>query len=701
MPQKKLQNLFEPRSIAVIGASTQKNKLGYDVFQNLAILGYKGKLFPVNPKGGELLGHPIYKKVSLIKDKIDLAVIIVPAEFVAKIVNECGKKEIKNIVIISSGFKEIGNEGIKREKALQKLIKKYDLNLIGPNCLGILNTKIKLNASFAEGMPASGNVSLISQSGAMAVAISDWAYTHNLGFSKIISLGNKAGVNEIDLLEYLAKDRSTRVILMYLESIENGQEFMRIAQKITKKKPIIIIKSGTSDQGVKAISSHTGSLAGSDEAIKTVFKQSGIIRAKTVEDLFDYARGFSYQKTPKGGKVAIISNAGGPAIMATDSLEKYNLQLACFSQKTNNQLKKNLPQAAAVGNPVDILGDALADRYQIALKAVLKDKNVDTAVVLLTPQIITEEEKTAEVIVKFSKKYPKKTILTCFMGGKNVAEAKNLLSSKKIPNFNFPDRAIKTLKQMVNYTEWQKEKIYKPNNCKLRHKKTNKETIHRKLKRSKGQVEMPLLLDLLRLYDIHTPTSGIAQTQNEALQIADKVGYPVVLKICSKEIIHKTDAGGVRVNLKSAEEVKTAYKEILQKVKKYNPHAHFGGMFVQDMTTIGREVIIGMKRDPQFGPLLMFGLGGIYVEVLRDVTFRVAPISFEEAEKMVSEIKAIKLLKGIRGEKSIDFKKLASVICHVSQMVSDFPEIQELDLNPLIVREKGKDVLAIDARILV
>lgn len=701
MLKQKLKSLFEPKSIAVIGASTQEGKLGHDVFKNLATLGFTGRLFPINPKGGELLGFPVYKKISDTKKKIDLAVILVPAKFVVRILKECGEQKIKNIVIISAGFKEIGGTGVRREKEIQKLIKKYSFNLIGPNCLGIINTNNKLNASFAEGMPASGNVSLISQSGAMAVAITDWAYTHNLGFSKIISLGNKAGVNEIDLLEYLAKDKSTEVILMYLESIENGQEFMQLAQKITKKKPIIIIKSGTSQRGTQAISSHTGSLAGSSEAIKTAFKQGGIIRAKTVEDLFNYARGFSYQKTPLGNRVAIISNAGGPAIMATDNIEENSLQLSEFTKQTIAQLEKNLPETAAIYNPVDIIGDALANRYQIALGNVLKDKNVDSVVVLLTPQIMTEEVKTAQIIAKFSKKYPKKTILTCFMGGKNVVEAKRVLRSNQVPNFGFPDRAIKTLEKMENYSLWRKEKINKVENCKIRIKKAEIEKYRKKLKRNKGQVPMPLAFELLQLYNIHTPDSDIAKTPSEAIEIAERISYPVVLKICSNHVIHKTDAGGIRVNLKNSKEVKDAYKMILRNVKKYNPKAKIDGIFVQEMTTLGREVIIGMKRDPQFGPLLMFGLGGIYVEVLKDVTFRIAPISFKDAEKMISEIKAIKLLKGVRGEKSIDFKKLATVICHVSQMVTDFPEIQELDLNPLIVREKGKEAVAIDARILV
>lgn len=696
-----LKTLFEPKSIAVIGASTKKDKLGYDVFKNLATLGYKGKLFPINPKDGEILGYSIYKKVSDVKEKIELALILVPAPFVTKVLNECGKKQIKNIVIISAGFKEIGGEGIKREKTIQKLVQKYKFNLIGPNCLGIINTKKLLNASFAEGMPQIGNVGLISQSGAMAVAINDWAYTHNLGFSKIISLGNKAGINEIDLLKYLAKDKATKLILMYLESIENGQEFMKLAQDITKKKPIIIIKSGTSVSGIKAISSHTGSLAGSNQAVQTAFQQSGVINAKTVEDLFNYARGFSYQNSPKGNKVAIISNAGGPAIMATDSLEMRDLELAKFEQKTIKQLEKNLPETAATHNPVDIIGDALANRYDEALKAVLKDKDVDSVLILLTPQIMTEVEETAKIIVKFSKKYPKKTILTCFMGGKNVTKAKKILSSGNVPNFGFPDRAIKTLEKMSNYTKWKKEKIYKPNNCQLKQNKTELDKLHIKLKQTKGQVPMPLALDLLKTYNIHTPSSGIAHSPSEAIELAEKIGYPVVLKICSKDVIHKTDAGGVQIDLKDAQTVKEGYKKILEKVKKYNPKAEIGGIFVQEMTTLGREVIIGMKRDPQFGPLLMFGLGGIYVEILKDVTFRVAPISFENAQKMVSEIKAIKLLQGFRGEKSIDFDKLANVICHVSQMVTDFPEIQELDLNPLIVKEQGKNAIAIDARILV
>lgn len=704
-----LKTLFQPKGIAVIGASTTPGKLGYDVFSNLVNLGYKGKLYPVNPKGGDLLGTSIYKNLSDVKSKIDLAVIIVPALFVVKVLNECGKQKIKNIIIITAGFKEIGGEGLKREKQIQRLIEQYKFNLIGPNCLGIINTHQSLNASFAEGMPAQGNIALVSQSGAMAVAITDWAYTHDLGFSKIISLGNKAGISEIDLLEYLANDKETKVILMYLESIENGQAFMQLAKKITKKKPVIIIKSGTSSEGIKAISSHTGSLAGSDEAVKAAFKQSGIIRANSIEDLFDYARAFSYQSPPKGNRVAIITNAGGPGIMATDSLEKSDLKLAELSPSTKIALAKTLPEAANINNPVDIIGDALADRYEVALKNVLKDKDVDAVMVLLTPQTMTEEEKTANLITKFSKKYPQKTILTCFMGGKNVEAPVHFLAKSKVPNFEYPDRAVKTLEKMYNYNQFRsssdgalaqiRDSMGKAPKLKISEKA--KESIRRKLKRRKGQIPMTLALELLELYQIKTPQAAVAQTPKEAVEIAEQIGYPVVMKICSDQILHKTDAGGVQVSLKNAQEVQKAFKEILKSVKRYNSKAEIGGIFVQKMTTFGREVIIGMKRDAQFGPMIMFGLGGIYVEVLKDVTFRIAPLSCQDAKEMVCEIKAIELLKGVRGEAPADLKKLAEVICHVSQMVMDFTEIEELDINPLIVRESGKEAVAIDVRFLV
>lgn len=700
-----LQTLFQPKGIAVIGASTHPGKLGYDVFSNLATLHYQGKLYPVNPAGGEILGQTVYKNLSEIKATIDLGIIIVPALFVTKVLDECGKQGIKNIIIISAGFKEIGAEGLKREKEIQKLIQKYKLNLIGPNCLGIINTYKNLNASFAEGMPAKGNIALVSQSGAMAVAITDWAYTHNLGFSKIISLGNKAGVSEIDLLEFLAKDKETKVILMYLESIENGQAFMQLAKKITNKKPVIIIKSGTSREGTKAISSHTGSLAGSNEAIKAAFKQSGILRADTIEDLFDYARAFSYQMPPKGKRIAIITNAGGPGIMATDSLEKRNLKLAELDPKRKKALAKVLPAAANLNNPIDLIGDALANRYEIALKSVLQDKNVDAVLVLLTPQTMTEEMKTAELIQKYNKKYPLKTILTCFMGGKNVAEAGQFLAQAKVPNFDYPDRAVKTLEKMYLFkalnAKKKTESWLKGGKKEVKVNEKIKENIRKKLKRNKGQIPINLALDLLKLYQIKVPQAEIASTAEEAIKIADKIGYPVVMKICSKEILHKTEAGGVRVSLKNAKEVQIAFKEILSSVRKYNPQAQIGGIFVQEMTTFGREVIIGMKRDAQFGPMMMFGLGGIYVEVLKDVTFRIAPLSRQDAQEMICEIKAIELLKGVRGEAPADLVKIAEVICSVSQMVIDFPEIQELDINPLIVREKGKEAVAIDVRMLV
>ncbi len=697
-----MEKLFEPKSIVLIGASATPGKLGFDILENLVESDYKGKIYPLNPKGGEILGKKVYKKIVDLPKNIDLAVVAVPAQFVGQVVEECGQKNIKNIVIISAGFKEVGGEGAEREEELKKLIEKYDLNLIGPNCLGILNTHIDLNASFAEGMPKKGKIALLSQSGAMAVAIADWAYGENIGFSKIVSMGNKAGVDENKLLEYLENDKETEVIMMYLESFVDGEEFMKQAQKLAQKKPIIVLKSGVSDAGSSAVASHTGALAGSDKATETALRQSGIIRANCIESFFDYARVFSMQKLPKGNKVAIITNAGGPGVITTDTIEQSDfLEIAELAEKTKKQLKKDLPTTANTHNPVDVIGDALADRYEKALSSVLTDDGVDMVITILTPQIMTEKEKTARILANFNDLYPDKPLFASFIGGKNIEYASEKLAEYGVPNFVYPSRAIGAMEAMVKLKNWREQK--KVCTIKIQNKAPVdlREKVKKAIKTGDRALPQKLVSEIFIHYGISVPQIKLAKNAKQAVEEADKIGYPVVMKICSDDVLHKTDAGGVRLSVKNAQEVKEAYEQIMKNVLGKFPKAHIKGILVQKMYHVGREVIVGMKRDPVFGPLIMFGLGGIYVEVMKDVSFRVAPFSECDALEMIEEIRAVKLLKGVRGQAPADIKKLSEAVLAVSRFALDFPEIKEMDINPLMVFDEGEGAVALDSRVLV
>jgi acetyl coenzyme A synthetase (ADP forming)-like protein len=698
-----LPALLSPKSVALIGASGTPGKLGFDILANLIELGFAGEIYPVNPKGGVLLGKKAYPSVSAIEASVDLAVIAVPAAIVLDVVEECGNKGIQNIVIISAGFKESGQEGKEREEKLHELIEKYDLCLIGPNCLGILNPHAALNASFAEGMPKKGNIALISQSGAMAVAILDWATEENIGFSSIVSLGNKAGVNENDLLVYLEQDAATKVILLYLESFVDGQKFMQEAERISQKKPIIVFKSGISTAGQKAVSSHTGSLAGSNTAIDAALKQTGVLRANTIEDFFDAARVFSMEPLPKGSNVAIITNAGGPGVIATDAVSTSKiLSMATFSEKTEQELQKVLPPTANIHNPIDVIGDALADRYQGALEQVCQDPNVDMVLTILTPQIMTEKENTVRALVNVHELFPELPFVTSFMGGKNIAYAAEKLAERGIPNFLFPGRAVESLEKMVELRTWREKQARKKEKITARSDlQIWQDAIQKEIAAGRTQLSPELGQNLLKAFNIPVPTLQIVENREAAVVAAEKMGYPVVLKIAAAEVLHKTEVGGVRLALKNGQEVGDGYEEIISNVRKHFPNLPAYPVLVQKMYHFGREVIIGMKRDPIFGPLIMFGLGGIYVEVMKDVAFRVAPFDRETALEMIHEVKAIRLLEGVRGEAPADIEKLADTVLALSELALSFPAIEEFDINPLLVLSEGKGVVAIDMRFLV
>ncbi len=686
-----LQKLFSPSIIAVIGASANKGKVGNDVLLNVKNTG-QAVIYPINPKDDFIEGLKAYKSILDTPKIPDLAIIVVPAIIVPKVVEECGQKGCKNIVIISAGFKESGKEGEKLEEEIKELAKKYKLVILGPNCLGYIATNQSVNASFAATYPKKGNVAFLSQSGALGTAILDMAEAQNFGLSYFVSLGNKAGISELELLDYFAEDKKTKVILMYLESITDGLKFIETAKKITKKKPIIVLKSGKTSEGSRAVSSHTGSLAGMSASYSAAFKQAGIIEAEDLIDFFELAKAFSYQNLPQGDKVAIITNAGGPGIMITDWLIKYGLKLAQLSNKTKNSLFKLLPPASNIHNPVDLLGDALADRYQSALDLIIQDKNVDSIIVALTPQKMTQIKETAEIIGKISRQYNKPIIL-CFMGEKKIIDNYEIFSKYSLPQFNYPLAAVRALSIMRRQYLWQQEKIIKLNSVKI--VKSNK--IKQILSKNNLNEEFCRTILIENKFPLHLALA--VKNSKEAIKVASKIGYPLAVKVISQQIIHKSDVGGVKVGVNNEKQLLEAISQIEKNVKNKNPKAIIDGYLIGEMVS-GLQIIAGMKRDPQFGPLIMVGLGGIYTEIFKDVVFRVVPFNLIEANKMIEELKIYPIIYGSRGQKPLDQKALAELLVKLANFSLAYPEISEIDLNPVIVLEKGRGVKIVDVRMM-
>lgn len=694
-----LEAFFLPSSVAVIGASRDPEKLGYAVLANLKNGGFPGALYPVNPKADEILGLRAYPTVLDIPDPVDLAVIVIPYPLVPAALEQCGQKGVPAAVVISAGFREAGREGLERELELVQIARRYGIRIIGPNCLGVIDTHTPLNATFAAGMPPGGPIAFMSQSGALGTAVLDIALAGRIGFSRFVSLGNKADVNEVDLLEAWEDDPESRVILAYIEGLPDGQRFIEVARRVTRKKPVVAVKSGVTRSGARAVSSHTGSLAGSEAAYHAAFRQAGVIRAESMEHLFDLALAFAYQPLPRGDRVAIVTNAGGPGILATDALEHAGLQLARFTPQTIQDLMADLPSAASAANPVDVLGDALADRYEHALRLVLADPGVDAVIIIVTPQAMTQIEETAHVVGRVAREADK-PILGCFMGESRISAGVAVLQQYGIPNYPFPERAAAALAAMVAYQAERERPFYPPKRFEV-----DTAAVRRVLDEARRQGRVSIgdaeARTILEAYRFPLPPSRLAANPDEAIAAAEEMGYPVVLKIASPDILHKTDVGGVRLNLRSPTDVRDAFDLIVYRASRYVPGARIWGCLVQKMVPPGREVLIGMSRDPQFGPLIAFGLGGIYVEALKDVVFRVAPFGPEEAAEMIREIRSYPLLAGVRGEPPADHDALVDALSRVSQLVTDFPEIAELDINPLVVYEAGRGAVALDARLVL
>jgi len=693
-----MEKFFTPKSIAVIGASAKSGKVGYSILYNLIFLKYKGKIFPVNKKGGEILGLKVYKSVKDLP-KTDLIVIAVPAKFVPDIVKSCAKKGQKNIIIVSAGFNEIGEKGAKLENEIIEIAKKHNLKIIGPNCLGIINPHENLNASFSHGMPKKGDIAIVSQSGAMAVAIMDWAITKKFGFSKIISLGNKAVIRSSDIVKYLANDDETNTILVYIEDVKHGDIFMQNLKSVSKKKPIIMIKAGTSEEGKIAASLHTGALAGSNDALSTALKQCGIMQATNIQEFFDFAQIFSMCPEMKSKNVSIITNAGGPGIMTTDAVEKFGLKLAKLSKKTKKSLKEVLPDSASVNNPIDLIGDALADRYRKAIDIVMKDDNSDAIIVVLTPQIMTQANKTARVIFEMKHKYPDKIITASFIGEKKVRDAMNILSNSKIANFPYPERCVNAIKKRYEYFRFLKNKSKYDTIEKPIINQSQKNKIKDMIKNKKGMLSAEITKKILEIYKMPLIPEFTTNEKKLAIDFAKKAGYPLVAKISSIDILHKSDMGGVVLNIKNDDELAQAYDTIMTNTKKNCPNAKIDGVLFQKMIKQGKELMIGVKKDEIFSSMLVFGIGGIFVEVFKDLSFRIVPINKYEAKKMINEIKFIDILKGVRGEEGVNENLIIDLLIKTSFLAKDFPEIKELDFNPVIARKN--DLFIADYKIVI
>jgi acetyl coenzyme A synthetase (ADP forming)-like protein len=696
-----LKSIFEPRSIAVIGASRHPDTIGYVILDSLLRDGYTGAVYPVNPRAEVVHSIRAYPSVGDVPDAVDLAMIVVPKEYVLEVAEQCGAAGARGLVVISAGFREVGGEGVERERKLLCVARKYGMRMVGPNCMGVLNTDpaVSMNATFAPTTPPVGNVSFLSQSGAMGVTILDYAREYGIGVSKFISLGNKADISGNDALEYLKDDEQTSVILMYLESFGNPRRFTRIAREVTHVKPVVAVKAARTLAGARAASSHTGALVGMDVATDALFAQCGVIRVDSVEGLFDMAMGFGNAPLPKGDRVAVVTNAGGPGIIIADALESQQLKVAEFTEETRERLRKSLPEEASVNNPVDMIASADADSYRDVLETVLEDPGVDAVIASFVPPLGVHAPDVARAITDQAadREQPAFAVL---MGRKGLKESRALLNAASVPAFIFPESAVRALVGMSRYRRW----LERPAGRVVQFDDIDAERAAAILEaaESAGRERLGELdaLSLLEAYGIAVVPSRAAWSADEAIEAAKAVGYPVALKVMAPDISHKSDVGGVIVGVQSAREVRGAYYEILDRLAKDGVATDsVEGVLVQKMVSGGRETIVGIAYDPSFGPLIMFGLGGIYVEALGDVIFRVHPVSDIDAEEMIREVKGYKLLKGVRGEKGVDLDAIQEVIQRISQLVGDFPQIVELDINPFTAYEPGVKSMAVDARV--
>jgi len=697
-----IDRFFHPASVAVVGASRARGKTGHEVLVSLKRGGFEGKIFPVNPRADTIEGLTCYADLPAIGETPDLVVIAVPKAHVHGVIEQCARLGTKAVIIITAGFKESGDEGATLERQILRTAQRAGIRLIGPNCLGIMAPRSKLNASFGGDLPAPGVIGYFSQSGSLLASIVDLARAEGIGFTKCVSMGNKADIGELELLRYFGRDDETRVIAGYLETITDGDAFVHEAERISRDKPILLMKAGETGAGREAASSHTGRLAGTQQAYEVVFERSGIIRCESIKRQFDYARALADQPLPEGEGVAVIANAGGPGIMAADALEGQGLTLAPLTEATRQALSDKVPAAANTANPIDVLGDALADTYESALRLVLDDPNVHAALAILSPHAMTECDATAEAVVRVSKEKGGKPIVACFLGSGRVREAVRILHEGHIPQYDSPESAVGTLRVMAKHYRWRTRpkrvvKLFPVNRRKV------EQIVERTLRRGYAEVPEMDASDILSAYGFVTPRGQVATSAEQAANFADQIGYPVVLKIWSPDILHKTEVDGVKAGLASRQEVMDAFDLMMYRIPKKRPEADILGCLVQETVAGGTPVYLGMERDPRFGPLMMFGMGGIMVERLKDVAFHLAPLTAREAREMLVSTRTYQLLRGGEEDErpAVDLDALTEGLQRLSQLVTEFPQIQEMNINPYVVGPEGTTPIAVDARIVV
>ncbi|QGY39978.1 CoA-binding protein [Pseudodesulfovibrio cashew] len=694
----KFHSLLCPDSIAIVGASRNPAKLGHVVVSNLIRSGYKGTLYPVNPAGGEILGLSVIPSIGELPSPPDLAIVALPRDQVLDAMRELETAQVSAICVISAGFRETGRDGFELEMKMAELARRRNITLLGPNSLGLVNTACGMDATIAQTLPSKGSIAFFSQSGALCSAILDWADGENIGFSKFLSLGNKAGVSEADVLEALGDDPETKVIIGYLESVDDGDKFLREARVVTGKKPVIMIKAGTTQAGARATSSHTGSMAGSLVASTAAFRQAGIIEVHDLEALFALARSFSSQPLPEGPNLTVVTNSGGPGILAADACEAAGLNLARPSQKTLDILSEALPPFAAIYNPIDIIGDAKADRYRVTLEAVAQDEFTDAILVLLTPTASAEIEETAQAVIDVAEGCDK-PIFACFMGGQRIGPGRDMLIKAGIPCYGYPEPAIGAVEAMYAHYRWL-NRPYPVEVC-FRRDKGRAERIIEKAHRI-GLAELPFedAMEIAMAYELPIPETRLVRTSDQAVRAAKKLGYPVALKVVSPHLRSKSDVGGVALNLKTPRELRDAWMEITTRFQRKQPDAYLAGCLVQTMGPLkAREVLVKFTQDPQFGPLVSFSLAGPSAEVLGDVAYRLAPLTLQDAQDIVREIRSFPLLRGARGEEPVNLAAIEDILLSMSQMATDFPEIREAELSPVLVDAEA--ALVTDLRLTI
>ncbi|MGM0398054.1 MAG: acetate--CoA ligase alpha subunit [Halobacteriota archaeon] len=689
------RGLFAPERVAVVGATEREGSIGRAIMENLE--SFAGDVVPINPKRDEVFGIAAYSDIGAVPDPVDMAVVVVPPHIAVDAVRNLAENGVKNVVVITAGFGETGSEGASREHELQAIASEYDLNLVGPNSLGVMSTPVDMNGSFGPEDALPGSMSFMSQSGAFITAVLDWANDQDIGFKDIVSLGNKAVLDETDFIEIWDEDEDTDVILGYLEGIENGREFIDTARDVTEDTPIVLVKSGRTDAGAQAASSHTGTIAGSERAYEAGLDQAGVLRAENVEELFDYARILDGQPVPDGDDVAVITNAGGPGVMATDAIGDSDLNMASFTEETVERLGETMPDEANIYNPVDVIGDADNERFKKALDIVLEDENVSSAVVISCPTAVIEYEGLADDIAEVQAKHGN-PVVASLMGGERVEVPADTLRDHGIPNYFDPARAVRSLDALATYRDIT-ELDYEPP-VEFDVDRDRAEEILRSVENRDTNRLGVEAMELLDAYGIPTPAGDIVDTPAKAREVAEGIDGGVVMKIVSPDILHKSDIGGVKVGVED-EDVEDAFEDLVTRARNYQPDATILGVQVQEMVDLdsGTETILGMNRDPQFGPLMLFGLGGIFVEILEDTTVRVAPVSERESEEMIDEIQSAPLLRGARGRDPVDEDAVVESVQRLSQLVTDFPAILELDINPLVATPDG--VQAVDIRLTV